>query len=81
MIGILIGIQSIFLIVLVVICRLKSTRLPKKALLLLNGIPTIEKCLLNCLTVSQVKEVVLTTSDLPQIVHIIISYYFISPTQ
>ncbi|OHY73446.1 cytidylyltransferase domain-containing protein [Priestia aryabhattai] len=53
-------------IVLVVICRLKSTRLPKKALLPLNGIPSIERCLLNCVAVSQVKEVVLATSDLPQ---------------
>ncbi|MEW5920319.1 MAG: N-acetylneuraminate synthase family protein [Bacillota bacterium] len=53
-------------ITLVVVCRLKSTRLPKKALLHIHGIPSIERCLLNCLAVPDVNHVVLATSNLPQ---------------
>jgi len=53
-------------ITIVVICRLKSTRLPKKALRPINGLPSIERCLLNCLAVPNINQVVLATSDLPQ---------------
>lgn len=53
-------------IVIAVVCRLKSTRLPNKALLPLNGIAAIERCLLNCLAVKQVHQVVLATSWLTE---------------
>ncbi|MBS4022828.1 MAG: N-acetylneuraminate synthase family protein [Dethiobacter sp.] len=53
-------------IAIAVVCRLKSTRLPKKAVLPLNGITSIERCLLNCLAVPNVEQVVLATSYLPE---------------
>ena len=53
-------------ITIVVVCRLKSTRLPGKALLPIHGLPAIERCLLNCLAVPEADYVVLATSDLPQ---------------
>ncbi|MBG9588625.1 N-acetylneuraminate synthase family protein [Cytobacillus firmus] len=53
-------------VTIVVICRLKSTRLLKKALLHVNGVPSIERCLLNCLSVPNVDNVVLATSYLPE---------------
>ncbi len=51
---------------IVVICRLKSTRLRQKALLPINGVPSIERCLMNCLAVPNCDQVVLATSDLPE---------------
>ncbi|MBT2288400.1 N-acetylneuraminate synthase family protein [Paenibacillus albidus] len=51
---------------IVVICRLKSTRLRQKALLPINGVPSIERCLINCLAVPNCDQVVLATSDLPE---------------
>ena len=53
-------------ITIAVICRLKSRRLHQKALLPINGVPSIERCLINCLSVSDVDHVVLATSNLPQ---------------
>ncbi|MEW6622413.1 MAG: N-acetylneuraminate synthase family protein [Bacillota bacterium] len=53
-------------ITIVVICRLKSVRLPKKALLPIYGVPSIERCLLNCLAAPDIDHVVLATSDLAQ---------------
>ncbi|WP_096199091.1 N-acetylneuraminate synthase family protein [Bacillus sp. FJAT-45350] len=53
-------------IVIVVICRLKSTRLQRKALLKINGIPSIQRCLINCLAIPNISSVVLATSDLPE---------------
>lgn len=53
-------------VAIAVICRLKSTRLPKKALRLIHGVSVIERCLLNCLAASCADQVVLATSDLPQ---------------
>lgn len=50
---------------IVVICRLKSTRLRQKALLPIHGVPSIERCLINCLAVPNCHQVVLATSDLP----------------
>lgn len=52
-------------ICIAVICRLKSTRLRRKALREIHGIPAIERCLMNCLAVPGGYEVVLATSDLP----------------
>ncbi|WDV45733.1 N-acetylneuraminate synthase family protein [Clostridiaceae bacterium M8S5] len=49
-----------------VICRLKSTRLKKKAILPINNIASIERCLLNCLAVPNVDDVILATSYLPE---------------
>ncbi|MBW4080590.1 N-acetylneuraminate synthase family protein [Paenibacillus sp. S150] len=49
-----------------VICRLKSTRLRQKALLPINGVPSIERCLINCLAVPNCHQVILATSDLPE---------------
>ncbi|WP_062109467.1 cytidylyltransferase domain-containing protein [Bacillus niameyensis] len=53
-------------IAVVVSCRLKSTRLPLKALLPINGISLIERCLMNCLAIPEADAVVLATSYLPQ---------------
>lgn len=53
-------------IAVVVSCRLKSKRLPKKALLPINGISLIERCLINCLAISEADEVILATSDLAE---------------
>ncbi|MFT8320858.1 MAG: N-acetylneuraminate synthase family protein [Bacillus sp. (in: firmicutes)] len=53
-------------ITIAVICRLKSTRLPKKALLPIFGIPSIERCLQNCLAIPNIDHVVLATSNLPE---------------
>lgn len=51
-------------VVISVICRLKSTRLHKKALIKFNGVAAIERCLINCKAAKQVDEVVLCTSNL-----------------
>lgn len=47
-----------------VVGRLKSTRLPRKALLDINGITSIERCIINSLAVPYVDEVVVATSFL-----------------
>lgn len=54
------------IITISVICRLKSTRLPQKALLPINEVSSIERCLLNCLAIPEVDHVVLATSHLPE---------------
>jgi N,N'-diacetyllegionaminate synthase len=46
-------------------CRLKSTRLPGKAVLPLHGVTAIERCLLNALQIPQVDRVILATSTHP----------------
>jgi len=46
----------------VVVCRLNSTRLPRKALLELNGVPAIERCLLNTLASKFSAMTILATS-------------------
>ncbi len=51
---------------IVVICRLKSTRLPQKALLSIHGVASIERCLINCLAVPNINQVVLATSCLAE---------------
>lgn len=50
----------------IVACRMKSSRLKKKAILAIKGIPSVERCLQNCLKMSNVDEVILATSDLPE---------------
>lgn len=49
----------------VVVCRLNSTRLPRKAILELNGIPAIERCLLNTLASKHSAMTILATSTHP----------------
>lgn len=49
---------------LIVAGRLKSSRLPKKALLPIGGKPSVERCLNQCLGVSGVDQVILATSSL-----------------
>lgn len=44
--------------------RMKSTRLPRKALLPLNGVPSVERCLKQFLAVSELDGTVLCTSNL-----------------
>lgn len=51
-------------IIIAIVGRLKSTRLPRKALLELNGITSIERCIINSLAVPYVDEVVVATSFL-----------------
>lgn len=46
----------------VVACRLKSSRLPKKALLPIAGVASVERCLESCLALPHVQKVVLATS-------------------
>lgn len=50
----------------IVACRMKSSRLKKKAILPINGVSAIERCLQNCLEMKNVDEVVLATSELEE---------------
>src|SRR5690606_29120893 len=49
-------------IAIAVVCRLKSTRLTYKALRLIHGVPSVQRCLNNCQAVGSVSGVVLATS-------------------
>lgn len=53
-------------IVVVVPCRLNSTRLQKKALLPIAGIPSIQRCLINIKQIRFVDDIVLATSINPE---------------
>lgn len=50
----------------IVACRMKSTRLRQKAVLPLLGVPSVERCLRNCLSMPHVDEVILATSTLEE---------------
>jgi N,N'-diacetyllegionaminate synthase len=50
----------------IVACRMKSSRLKNKALLPIDGISSIERCLNNCLEIDQASVVVLATSNEPE---------------
>ena len=50
----------------IVACRMKSSRLQKKAVLPLHGIPSVERCLYQCLAMKGVQQVVLATSTLDE---------------
>jgi spore coat polysaccharide biosynthesis protein SpsF (cytidylyltransferase family) len=54
------------MIIAFVPCRLKSTRLPNKAVKEIYGIPAIERCLLNTLAIEKCDKVVLATSTNPE---------------
>lgn len=50
----------------IVACRMKSSRLPQKAILPIAGIPSVERCLRNCRMFRGVDMVVLATSTLDE---------------
>lgn len=50
----------------IVACRMKSSRLKKKALLPLHGVSSVERCLQNCLKMPYIDVVVLATSTLDE---------------
>lgn len=47
-------------------CRMKSSRLRQKALLPIGGVPSVERCLVQCLAIPGAHRVVLATSDLEE---------------
>lgn len=50
----------------IVACRMKSSRLKKKALLPIAGVPSVERCLHQCLAIPGADKVILATSTLPE---------------
>lgn len=50
----------------IVACRLKSTRLPRKALLQIGNLTSVERCIKSCLSFKNVNHTVLATSVLPE---------------
>ena len=53
-------------VAVIVAARMKSTRLPKKALLPIGGLASIERCLLQCMALSDIDRTILATSDLDE---------------
>lgn len=51
-------------IAVIAACRMKSSRLQQKALLPIVGVPSVDRCLSQCLAIPAVHRVVLATSDL-----------------
>ena len=47
----------------IIACRLKSSRLPKKAILKIGGLTSIELCIKNTLKIQDINSVILATSD------------------
>lgn len=50
----------------IIACRLKSSRLKKKALLKIGDLSSVERCIQSCLRFDDVNHTVLATSDLPE---------------
>jgi N,N'-diacetyllegionaminate synthase len=50
----------------IIACRLKSSRLPKKALLKIGDLPSVEFCLKNALKFQNINHTILATSDLEE---------------
>lgn len=50
----------------IIACRLKSSRLPKKALLKIGELPSVERCIKSCLTFKNIDYTILATSTLPE---------------
>lgn len=50
----------------VIACRLKSSRLPQKALLPIGGLSSVERCIKSCLEFKQVNHTILATSDIDE---------------
>lgn len=61
----------------IIACRLKSSRLPKKALLKIGDITSVEKCIQSCLLFKDVNHTILATSDIEQDAEL--SHYTYSP--
>lgn len=53
-------------IAVIIACRLKSTRLPRKALLPIGKLSSIELCIKNCLRFKNVNHTILATSNLEE---------------
>lgn len=49
-------------IAVIVACRMKSSRLKQKAILPIAGVPSVERCLQNCLMIPHADQVILATS-------------------
>lgn len=54
------------IIATIIACRLKSTRLPKKALLKIGSLSSVERCIQSCKRFKDVNQTVLATSNLPE---------------
>lgn len=50
----------------VIACRLKSTRLPRKATLLIGNLPSVERCIKSCLEFNNVNHTIIATSVLEE---------------
>ena len=50
----------------IIACRMKSTRLKHKAILPIQGLTSIERCILNAKKISSADEIILATSTLPE---------------
>ncbi len=50
----------------IIACRLKSSRLPKKALLFIGDLTSVERCIKSCLAFPMVNHTILATSTLPE---------------
>ncbi|MBS1495137.1 MAG: N-acetylneuraminate synthase family protein [Bacteroidetes bacterium] len=53
-------------IAIIIACRLKSARLPKKALQKIGNLPSVQKCIKSCLNISSINHVILATSTLEE---------------
>lgn len=53
-------------IAVIIACRMKSKRLPKKAILKIGDLSSVETCIKNCLKVKNVNHVILATSHLEE---------------
>ena len=51
---------------IVVACRMKSSRLKRKAILNLNGTPSVLRCLENCKLIKGINHIILATSNLKE---------------
>jgi len=50
----------------IIACRMKSTRLKRKAILPIQGLASIERCILNAKKIKSANEIILATSTLPE---------------
>lgn len=53
-------------IAVIVACRMKSSRLKQKAIIPINGVPSVERCLYNCSKFSNIDNLILATSTLEE---------------
>ncbi len=53
-------------IAVIIACRLKSSRLPKKAVLKIGDLSSVEVCIKNALSLKNINSVILATSDLEE---------------